>query len=366
MSAGPALSRRRALAYGAATVGAATLLGFGAGEAGLRILRGHIEGGDRLDRGLTTYDPRLGWVLSPSWRGRHRRYEYDVGYATNALAFRGPEAAAREPAALWLGDSFTFGFGVNDGETFVDRLDAARAGGLRHVNLGVPGYSTDQEALLLERRLSTFDARFVGVVVYLGNDLIDNALAFPMQADTAKPYFVLRADGALAFNPAPAARKPPAEQGRSFGVRLFEMAGVAPGPLDRLLTSIETARWLDLERPAPPDDLEARIAPALDGQLALFAALVRRMVGLGRPLAVVLVASRRHLTAPESWAGRYQEAGRRRLRDLDLGAPIIDLAEGFRELPGASGLHYPYDGHFTAAGHAAAAEMIVRSGVLGG
>src|SRR5690606_31285854 len=116
---------------------------FGAGEAGLRFVRRRIETSDRLDRGLTLYDPNLGWALAPGWRGRHRHHDYDVGYSTNALAFRGAAEAARAPAALWLGDSFTFGFGVDDGETFVDRLDAAHAGGLRHVNLGVPGYSTD-------------------------------------------------------------------------------------------------------------------------------------------------------------------------------------------------------------------------------
>lgn len=357
-------SRRRALAYGAVTVSAAGLLGFGVGELGLRVLRGRIEGADLLERGLTTYDPQLGWRLSPSWRGRHRRHEFDAGYATNALAFRGPESAAREPAALWLGDSFTFGFGVDDGATFVDRLDAARAGGLRHVNLGVPGYSTDQELLLLERRLSTFDARLVALVVYLGNDLIDNELAFPMQAETAKPYFALQADGTLAFNPAPPMRKPEAERGRGFGSRLFELTNVAPGPFDRLLMSLESARRLGLERPAPPDDLERRLTPALDASLALFAALVRRMAGLSRPLLLVLIASRRHLAAPESWAGRYQEIVRRRLRDLNLGAPSVDLAEGFRNVPGGAGLHYPYDGHLTAQGHAAAADLILRSGAL--
>ena len=365
MSGRPPLSRRRALAFGAATVATAALLGFGAGEAALRLQRRRIEGSDRLDRGLMEYDERLGWALTANWRGRHRHYDFDVAYSINERGFRGPAAAAGEPAALWLGDSFAFGLGANDGETFVDRLDAAREGGLRHINLAVPGYSTDQQLLLLERRLSSFDARFIGLAVYLGNDLIDNSLGYAMQAATAKPYFELR-DGALVLRntPAPRAPKPPWEQERGFGARLFEMAGAAPDRLDRALLSIETARWLGLERPAPPDDLEARLAPQIAPSIALFEALLRRMRQSGKPLAVVLLASRRHLAAPASWAARYQELARRALLEAGLEAPVLDLAAAFRAAPAAARLHFPQDGHLTPPGHEAAAALIAAGGLL--
>jgi hypothetical protein len=358
---GRRISRRRSLLYGGATVAAAALLGFGAGEVALRAQRGRIEGSDALDRGLTEYDARLGWALAANWRGRHRHFDFDVGYTTNARAFRGPIEAASEPAALWLGDSFAFGLGVDDGATFIDRLDAARAGGLRHANLAVPGYSTDQQVLLLERRLSAFDARFIGLVVYLGNDLIDNGLAYPLQAATAKPYFELR-EGELVLrnSPAPRAPKPETERARGFGPRLFEMAEVAPRPLDRALLSIEAARWLDLERPVPPHDLEARLSPAMAPSVALFAALLRRLRQAGKPVAVVLVASRRHLLAPGSWSGRYQELARRALRDGGLGVPVVDLAEDFRSAASADRLHHPHEGHLTVGGHEAAAALIAR------
>ena len=358
----PPPKRRRALIFGAATVALASGVGLAAGETVMRALRGRIEGSDRLDRGLTAYDPELGWSLTPNWRGRHRHHDYDVGYATNALAFRGPEEAAREPCALWLGDSFTFGFGVDDGLTFVDRLDAARAGGLRHVNLGTPGYSTDQEILLLEKRIAEFDARFIGLAAYLGNDLIDNQLAFPLQAATAKPYFELRQGALVRRNrPVPQAVKPAGERARGFGVRLFDMAGVAPGRLDGLVNAFETPRWLGLERPAPPADFERRARPELVASLALFTALIGRLRAAGKPAALVLLASRRHLVAPESWAGRYQEALRAGLSRAPLGLPLLDLAEGFRGVAGADGLHHPNEGHLTQAGHAAVAERIVAA-----
>jgi len=362
MTGAPAPTRRKALWFGAATVALASGIGLAAGETALRILRGRIEGSDRLDRGLTAYDPELGWALTPDWRGRHRHHDYDVGYSTNGLAFRGPAEAARGPCALWLGDSFTFGFGVDDGMTFADRLDAARAGGLRHVNLGTPGYSTDQEILLLEKRIAEFDARFVGLAVYLGNDLIDNQLVFPLQAATAKPYFELRGGDLVRRNkPVPQAIKPAGERARGFGARLFEMAGVVPGRIDGLVNAFETPRWLGLERPAPPADFERRARPELDASLALFAALIGRLRAAGRPAAIVLLASRRHLVAPESWAGRYQEALRAGLRQTPLGLPLLDLADGFRGVAGAGDLHHPNEGHLTAAGHAAVAERIAAA-----
>ena len=46
-----------------------------------------------------------------------------------------------------LGDSFTFGEGVPDEETFVARLDAALRGeGLQVLNAGVAGHGTVEEA----------------------------------------------------------------------------------------------------------------------------------------------------------------------------------------------------------------------------
>jgi hypothetical protein len=358
-------SRRRALLLGATTVALASALGLAAGEAALRGLRRRVEGSDRLDRGLTAYDPELGWALTPNWTGRHRHHDYDVGYATNTLAFRGAIEAAREPCALWLGDSFTFGFGVEQGATFVDLLDASRAGGLRHVNLGAPGYSTDQEVLLLERRLPEFDARFVGLVAYLSNDLIDNGLAFPLQAATAKPYFELR-DGRLQRRnaPVPLAAKPAFERTRGLGARLFEMAGIAPSRFDRLANLLETPRWLGLERPPAPPDFGRRAAAELEASLELFRALVGRASGSGRPLALVLLASRRHLAAPASWAARYQEALRRELLRRPPPVPLLDLADGLRRASGSSGFHHPNDGHLTEAGHAAVAERIAAARLL--
>ena len=48
-----------------------------------------------------------------------------------------------------LGDSYAMGWGVEQGESFPEILEAAT--GLRVLNAGVPSYGTPRELLMLER-----------------------------------------------------------------------------------------------------------------------------------------------------------------------------------------------------------------------
>src|SRR5207344_2701442 len=66
------------------------------------------------------------------------------------LGLRGPEVTAKRPGELRilaLGDSFTYGYGVQDAETYPAVLEALlreRGHDVSVLNAGVPGYSTDQ------------------------------------------------------------------------------------------------------------------------------------------------------------------------------------------------------------------------------
>jgi lysophospholipase L1-like esterase len=97
---------------------------------------------------------------------------------TNARGFRGPELAAEKAPGtlrvLMLGDSSTFGWGVESFETLPERLGKALAAALAPVhvevvNLGVPGYSSFQGRVLLERTALALAPDAV-VWSYLSND----------------------------------------------------------------------------------------------------------------------------------------------------------------------------------------------------
>jgi lysophospholipase L1-like esterase len=106
-------------------------------------------------------DGVLGYAHRPDWETVHATDEFRVTVRTNALGLRGaPAREAKQPGVfrvLVLGDSFAFGFGVEDGETFAAALarELAPPPGFERVevlNAGVAGWSADQYLLFLETR----------------------------------------------------------------------------------------------------------------------------------------------------------------------------------------------------------------------
>ncbi len=164
------------------------LVALGAGEIVLRLTDfGHYAPReDHYELVKLDGDPtRLYWGLDPqrvSWQawdgdpygtlppGAVLRYD-DV----NAEGLRGPlPPDDGTPRVLFVGDSFTFGEGVRDGDTFVaavGRAVATDAGPVAVLNAGVPGYGTFEEALRLPALLERFRPRVV-VVVVTPNDAI--------------------------------------------------------------------------------------------------------------------------------------------------------------------------------------------------
>ena len=68
-----------------------------------------------------------------------------------------------------LGDSFTFGLGVEDNETFVSLID--KLSSIRYMNLGIPGNSLTQHIDIVERRhISLGSPSNYVFVFFLGND----------------------------------------------------------------------------------------------------------------------------------------------------------------------------------------------------
>ena len=103
-------------------------------------------------------DPDVGKRMRPGWTGD----EFEAPVAINSKGLRNPEVPYEKPAntyrILALGDSWTFGFRMNEPDAYprqLERLlqaDAASRGDTRKIeviNTGVVGYSTDQEAAYL-------------------------------------------------------------------------------------------------------------------------------------------------------------------------------------------------------------------------
>lgn len=153
----------------------ASLISLGAVEIGLRLLwvkRWTISAG--LEH------PHFHHRLKSSHTYRFDSSEFSVRIRTNRYGLRGPEPAMPKPAGrfriLVLGDSFTFGFPVQDEETFCSLLEArlrARGYAVEVVNAGVSSYSPTLHYISLRDAWLAFEPDLVMLWYDLG-DLQDD------------------------------------------------------------------------------------------------------------------------------------------------------------------------------------------------
>lgn len=97
-----------------------------------------------------------------------------LGHRIVDPAIAGPSEGADKPEVMWLGDSFTFGHGVDYQDCWIGLLAAASDAGHRHCNTGVPGYGPTQYRAVLEDELAHgHKPAVVAAVTFLGNDFHD-------------------------------------------------------------------------------------------------------------------------------------------------------------------------------------------------
>ncbi len=106
--------------------------------------------------------------------------DYDAVARTTVLGLRAPSADV-SPKVVLLGDSFTFGLGLADGETFA-ALYCSRLG-LQCANLGHPGTATRRQRQSLELMLAKEEWRprevhlfllGMSTALFAGNDFFEN------------------------------------------------------------------------------------------------------------------------------------------------------------------------------------------------
>jgi lysophospholipase L1-like esterase len=128
------------------------------------------------------YDAETGWRGKPSAASRFATTNFDVFVSHDSEGFRrgGYEAPLATDSSsshriTWvLGDSGTWGWGVEDGKTYVDGLNRLSNDGTRYRNLGHCGFSSVQQYLLLKDLFGRGIKPAEVVVLFCGNDLNEN------------------------------------------------------------------------------------------------------------------------------------------------------------------------------------------------
>jgi len=154
---------------------------FGIAELGMRVAG--VK--PRSATVLSTYfqwDAQTGWRGRPNAQCRFTTMDFDAWVSHGPNGFRRcgydePLAADREAPGriVWcLGDSMTWGWGVDDGTTFVDCLNRQSTDGTRYRNLGHPGFSSIQEYLLLKDLFAAGHRPDRVLILFCSNDLWEN------------------------------------------------------------------------------------------------------------------------------------------------------------------------------------------------
>lgn len=315
--------------------------------------------------------------------------EFRSTWTINADGHRGPRAGERGPAAYRiaaLGDSFTFGYGVEEEQAWPRRLEAmlneGRSPGRRVevLNLGIGGYGTWQEAALLDEICARWKPDLALVAFYIGNDPQDNTRTAPAgetgarQEGEGTPAGAAPIEGARASLPSRAERLKRWLGGRS---QLYNLVATRA---DDLLVRTGARRLvypfeMDILRPGATPEV-ARAWEDTRRALARLADVARRHdVRL-----VLLLVPMKHQVSDAVWrrllqyygglsegdgAGSFdRERPQRMLAGIATGEGIelLDLLPALREDARAAGdgsvLYWPRDQHWTARGHEAAARAI--------
>lgn len=300
-----------------------------------------LLGNDAFD--YFTFDDQLGWELKPGAEGRLQSDEFDVAIRINSQGERSDVVVPTERTPgrrriVTIGDSFTFGHGVEATETWPARL-AQLLPDTEVVNLAVTGYGTDQQLLRLEKRGLAYKPDLVILGLFEGNvfrNVKHEQMGYP------KPRFV-RVNDRLELTGVPLPQLAPGERYPAampwlrlwavFGGRAVELYNHLGFGESWPLTGAILGRFADVCRQA---GAEARVV-IIPKDRAVDSLGFRG--GIHRYTIAEIVAL-------------SEGAG---LETLDLTPP---MAARFQStgLP----LYFPVDGHWNVEGHEVAAEEIAN------
>lgn len=303
----------------------------------------------------TEYHPQLGWYHQSNKEVHLKKRGVDATVHTNSVGFRGlREYTLNKPENLRrvmvLGDSFTFGFGVEDDEVFTARLES-KFNDLEVLNLGVPGYGLDQMLVAyreIGKRYETDDV----VIAIFPDDFWRATRAFA-DSGHAKPYFTIQPDGKLLLNNVPVPQQ--------YELKVNQFPDI-----------VHYSKWQKFLRKSILYRKTAKGLKRLGKNIGLVDPSTELEWVLGKAILDELVSEIKArdqnpilmIVPPDRWANSDRKTSLRKslLRYADRKQlPMLDLTPVFQQKVRESDLQSYYiegDGHWTPLGHQLAADKL--------
>lgn len=299
------------------------------------------------------YHPKLGWVQQKNKTSVLKKQNSSISIHTNSEGFRGSKeySISKENSKIRiyaLGDSFTFGFGVEDQESYPAQLETLDPR-LEVFNLGVPGYGVDQMLLSLEELHYKHQPNIVLIGIF-PEDFWRATRAFT-DAGFGKPYFTFYGNQLQLHHV-------PVPEEKNFQTDQFPEIQQAPFPeslflrsgLYRLFTHALKAGKKRLQLEDPETGTEWQL-----GRLLLEKMVNDVKANHAVPVIVII--------PPYRWLSGTVEPLRDSLLRLAerTQTPILDLTAIFEEASKTESLEKYYiaeDYHWTAEGNRKVAETM--------
>ncbi len=314
-----------------------SLLGIAAMEIGIRVLFPIYDPSGQVAFTKSATDgPALG-AANTSLRQTKLAGDYDVAVAFNKFGFRDRHdlATGTVDDLYVVGDSFSFGWGVEAAERYSNVLE--QLSGIRTFNISIPGDFDEYARLLRYAKEQGADIRSIIVGICMENDL---HLYGAAPAETAAKEKPGNRGSSLSFVK---------EQLTSHSALYKLTASLVHRIPAARAAAIRVGLIADIEKSVPDEAFDP----------AVIAASVEKLQSVIAPYrATLLIIPSRALWIGDgkAAAARYHDSFTAALRQR--GYAVVDMRARFEAGGEPMQYHFKNDGHWTAKAHALAAEAI--------
>lgn len=308
--------------------------------------------------GLTSSVNEVGTHLRPGFDGTYTNGEFSIHIHVNSLGMRGPEISGAKPGGEYrivaLGDSFTFGQGVEYDQAWPELVERGLGPPVKVVNAGwSAGSPVGYERYLLSHGMA-LHPDLVLMAVFVGNDVVDDMAerhAGASGIDQLEYESRYLNNLQVRFGPVGTVR----ELLDDALPNIYELATLAIVKTQYLIGSHRSHFDYILSNQTDPD-LEAGWADTL-ATIGRIDAMVR---GAGARLGVIVIPFYDQV-APTSYGPEFtKELPQRRIMTFCAlqGISCLDLLPALRSEGRPDNFYYLKDGHWTPRGQVAAAAEI--------